>query len=265
MKMQKTSSPFLADFEGAAAEIINPLGKAPIVLICEHASNFIPESLEGLGLDLEGRKSHAAWDIGAYELACKISQQLDAPLVASRITRLVYDCNRSPKSRDGIPSKSELIDVPGNRDLSNTDFNDRVKYVYEPFHKLISQVINEQRQVTTAKQESLPAIITIHSFTPVYFGEKRSVELGILHDKDDRLAKSMMAFAKQETQLITEFNSPYDASDNVMHTVNKHATEVGFLNVMLEVKNDLLSNASDINSMAKSLSSIIKKALLMTK
>jgi predicted N-formylglutamate amidohydrolase len=265
MEMQKIPAHFLADFEGAAAEIINPLGKAPIVLICEHASNFIPETLKGLGLNLEGHKSHAAWDIGAYELACKMSQQLDAPLVASRITRLVYDCNRSPKSRDGIPSKSELIEVPGNRGLSDANFNVRVKYVYEPFHQLISQVINTKRKITISKQQSLPAIITIHSFTPVYFGEERSVELGILHDKDDRLAKSMMSVAKQKTQLITELNSPYDANDNVMHTINKHATGEGFLNAMIEVKNDLLSNANDINSMAKSLSSIIKKALLVTK
>lgn len=262
METQKTPPHFLAVFEGEAAEIINPLGKAPIVLICEHASNFIPESLNGLGLESEAHDSHAAWDIGAYELACEMSKKLDAPLVASRISRLVYDCNRSPKSKNGVPSKSELIEVPGNRNLSDDDFNTRVEYVYEPLNKLISKAIETQQKVADSKQLSLPAIITIHSFTPVYFGEVRSVELGILHDEDDRLAKSMMIVAKQETSLIAEFNSPYDVNDNVMHTINTHATEVGFLNVMIEVKNDLLSNSKDINNMAKSLSSIIEKALI---
>ncbi len=107
----------------------------------------------------------------------------------------------------------------------------------------------------------MPAIVTIHSFTPIYFGEERSVELGILHDKDDRLAKLMMQEATSRTKLKSEFNSPYDVSDNVMHTINKHAGEPGFMNVMIEVKNDLLSNLSDINTIATDLSVVIKEAL----
>jgi len=261
METQKTSPHFLANFEGAAAEIINPFGKAPIVLICEHASNFIPESLDSLGLDIEGRKSHAAWDIGAYELACKMSQQLDAPLVASRVSRLVYDCNRSPESGIGIPSKSELIEVPGNKNLNESEIDDRVNYVYNPFHELINQTINHPDRLGLTKQHAAPVIITVHSFTPIFFGEERSVELGILHDKDDRLAKLMMQEAISRTNLKSEFNSPYDANDNVMHTINKHARDKGFMNVMIEVKNDLLSNLSDINTIATDLSVVIKEAL----
>ena len=127
---------------------------------------------------------------------------------------------------------------------------------------MISQAIDAQKKLAPSTEQSLPAIITIHSFTPVYFGEERSVELGMLHDKDDRLAKAMMTIAKQETRLVAEFNSPYDVSDNVMHTVNRHANEAGFLNVMIEVKNNLLLNTKDINNMATSLSSIINKSLV---
>ena len=256
-----SSSNILADYEGSAAELINAKGSAPIVLICEHASNFIPASLDNLGLNSEELVSHAAWDIGAHELACNMSELLDAPLIASRVSRLVYDCNRSPESGIGIPSKSELIEVPGNKNLSKPEINDRVKYVYEPFHELINRTIYDPERLALSKQHSSPVIITIHSFTPIYFDEVRSVELGILHDKDDRLAKPMMQGALNHMSLKTEFNSPYAPSDNVMHTIHRHALEQEFVNVMLEVKNDLLSNSSDIYSIAISLSEIINESL----
>ena len=80
-----------------AAELINPMGKAPAVLICEHASNVIPNSLDNLGLNAEDKVSHVAWDIGAYNMSRRMSELLDAPLIASKISRLVYDCNRAPE------------------------------------------------------------------------------------------------------------------------------------------------------------------------
>lgn len=264
-KPSKTSGRLLARDEGLAAELINPMGNAPIVLICEHAANFIPASLNGLGLSPEDRLSHAAWDIGAYKMACEMSALLDAPLIASRVSRLVYDCNRAPESGLGIPSQSETIAVPGNKNLSQADINDRVDDVYKPFHELINQTIYDPKRLALSEHHASPVIITLHSFTPVYFDEVRSVELGILHDADDRFAKAMMSAAVDRTTLKTEFNSPYAPSDNVMHTVNKHALEHGFLNVMIEVKNDLLSNTPEINAMAISLSEIIKASLILIK
>ena len=265
MKVQSKKVGLLAEHEGLAAELINPTGKSPIVLICEHASNFIPASLNNLGLSSEDLVSHAAWDIGAYEMACEMSHLLDAPLIASRVSRLVYDCNRSPESGIGIPSKSELIEVPGNKNLSKAAINDRVEFVYQPFHELINKTIYDPERLALSKQHASPVIITIHSFTPIYFGEVRAVELGILHDNDDRLAKPMMQVALNRTSLKTEFNSPYSPSDNVMHTIHRHALEQQFVNVMIEVKNDLLSNSSEINSIAISLSGIIKESLDLIK
>lgn len=261
MEKHKTSINSSAQDNMSAAELINPHGKASIVLICEHASNFIPPFLNNLGLGSEDRLSHAAWDLGAYEMACKISELLDAPLIASKVSRLVYDCNRAPDSGIGIPSKSEIIEVPGNKDLSESEKIERVNYAYKPFHDLITQTINDPDRLALSPQHATPAIITLHSFTPIYFGEERSVELGILHDTDDRLAKLLMQEALSRTKLKSEFNSPYDVSDNVMHTINKHARDQGYVNVMIEIKNDLLSNPTDINSVATDLSVVIKEAL----
>ena len=104
--------------DGPAAEVVNPNGRAPVCLVCEHASAAIPSSLGALGLADADRYSHAVWDIGAEELARTLSRRLDAPLVLARVSRLVYDCNRPPEREDAMPARTETIDIPGNRDLT---------------------------------------------------------------------------------------------------------------------------------------------------
>ncbi|MGI9368144.1 MAG: N-formylglutamate amidohydrolase, partial [Ruegeria sp.] len=95
----------------AAFEILNPDGKGRVVLICEHASPRIPSEYKGLGLADGDRHSHAAWDLGALAVARLLSDPLDAPVVASTVSRLVYDCNRPPEAASAVPQKSELISI----------------------------------------------------------------------------------------------------------------------------------------------------------
>ncbi|WP_246272973.1 N-formylglutamate amidohydrolase [Oricola thermophila] len=232
----------------------NPDGPAPLILVCEHASAFIPASLEGLGLRDEDRLSHAAWDIGALAMATRLSELLDAPLVASRVSRLVYDCNRPPEAPDAIPAQSERIEAPANANLSEEARQARVRDIYEPFRALLSRTIAERRHLR-------PALITIHSFTPLYFGVKREVELGILHDRDDRLARTMMAAAPDFTTLKTALNEPYGPEDGVTHTLKEHALPADLLNVMIEVRNDFVRDEASAQKVAEELAAIIERGL----
>ena len=120
--------------EPPVAKIVNRSGQSKIVLICEHASKRIPGVFGDLGLTEAAKISHAAWDIGAQELAEQMSVTLDAMLVLNTVSRLVYDCNRAPAAPDAMPSQSEQIIVPGNRGLSQKQKLHRIKTVYEPFH-----------------------------------------------------------------------------------------------------------------------------------
>ena len=74
-----------------AVEILNGNGCGLAVILCEHASNHIPERYDGLGLRAADRESHAAWDPGARATALHLAAALNAPMVASRVSRLVYD------------------------------------------------------------------------------------------------------------------------------------------------------------------------------
>jgi predicted N-formylglutamate amidohydrolase len=241
----------LTKADGPAAEVINPDGAAPICLVCEHASAFIPASLHDLGLAAADRHSHAAWDIGGRDLAVALAKQLDAPLVASRVSRLVYDCNRPPNAPDAIPARSEVIDIPGNANLSDANRTARVTKVYEPFRDLLSKTLD---RFTTP-----PTLVTIHSFTPIWHGTPRAVELGLLHDSDDRLAQAMLAAAPDGVD--TRLNAPYSVTDGVTHTLREHAIARGLQNVMIEVRNDLISDATGVARFGDILSRMITTAL----
>ncbi len=107
--------------------VVNAAGSSSVVLVCEHASHHIPQSFNGLGLSQDARESHAAWDPGAMAVARQLSKNLDAVLVASEVSRLVYDCNRPPNAADAMPSRSELIVVPGNEKLTQRERDARTE------------------------------------------------------------------------------------------------------------------------------------------
>ena len=237
--------------DGPPAEVLNPGGEASVCLVCEHASSNIPDSLSELGLASKDRLSHAAWDIGAADVAVALADALGAPLVVSRVSRLVYDCNRAPCAADAIPEKVENIEVPGNRELSDTDRNGRVVEVYTPFRDLLAR--------TLRGFAAPPALITIHSFTPTWLGKSRHVEIGLLHDADDRLARRMMAAAP--TGVDTRFNEPYSADDGVTHTLKAHAVPHGRQNVMIEIRNDLITDPVGVARIAEHIADMLAPAL----
>ena len=240
-------------FTAPAPLVVNRDGRSPVIVVCEHASCFFPPELNSLGLGPDARKSHIAWDPGAMQVARGISQRLDAVLVASQVSRLVYDCNRPPTSSGAMPARSEIFDIPGNRDLGQADRDARIALVYEPFHASLAAVI--------AASRGSGVIVTIHSYTPVYNGKPREVELGILHDSDARLADALLANAPRHTTLKVRRNEPYGPQDGVTHTLLEHAVRTGLHNVMIEVRNDLIATPEAQAGVADMLSRLISSGL----
>ena len=241
-------------------EVINPAGSGGALILCEHASNHFPDRFGDLGLRPEDRNSHAAWDPGAQAIALHLSDALNAPLVSSRVSRLVYDCNRPPEAATAMPSKSELVEVPGNKGLNPEQRQARVDAVYTPFCDTVSQVVRDRK---AAGLETV--LITIHSFTPVYFGQTRAVEIGILHDDDARMADAMLAHSDLLSHRRVERNEPYGPADGVTHSLKIHGIAHGLANVMIEVRNDLLRSPEDEAQMAEELLALLRPALAALK
>ncbi|MCA8884277.1 MAG: N-formylglutamate amidohydrolase [Rhodobacteraceae bacterium] len=239
--------------DGPACELVNPAGASPVVLVCEHASNFIPASLNGLGMAAEDRQSHAAWDIGAEELSQQLSVLLDAPLVAGRVSRLVHDCNRPAGGAGAFPAQSEAIAVPGNLDLDDDAQALRARDIHQPFHTMLEDLL--------AARAAPVVLVTLHSFTPIYHGMQREVELGLLHSSDDRLARMMLRQARALSPLRSALNAPYGPADGVLYTLERHAVPAGHLNVMVEFRNDLLLDAGGCGAMATLLADLLRVSL----
>jgi predicted N-formylglutamate amidohydrolase len=237
-------------------EVLNPDGGGAFLIVCEHASRFIPPEFGGLGLDEAALRSHIAWDPGALAVAERLSALFDAPLVAQRASRLLYDCNRPPESKSAVPAVSEIFSIPGNTGLSAEQHQARVDRFYLPFRNALSTTIEER--VGTHR---LPVLVTVHSFTPVYEGVEREVELGILHEADSRLADALLDRCSGRGDIVVRRNEPYGAKDGVCHTLIEHGISRGLLHVMLEIRSDLIDDLESQIAMADWLAECLNGAL----
>jgi predicted N-formylglutamate amidohydrolase len=188
-------------------ELINADAVSPVLVVCEHASNFIPAAFHNLGLSRQALASHIAWDPGALEVARFLGDVLKAKVLASPVSRLVYDCNRPPENPDSIPARSEQYDIPGNCGLAAADRAARVRTYYKPFHdRLAREIATDPRPL---------ALVTVHSFSPVYCGQVRKVEIGVIHDTDQRLADELLAVLASNSPMRIARNDPYGPADGV--------------------------------------------------
>ncbi|WP_294224356.1 N-formylglutamate amidohydrolase [uncultured Shimia sp.] len=237
--------------DSEAVVIEGAVAPCDILFVCEHASSNFPTEFGELGLTEEVRRSHVAWDPGALTLTRALAKRFDCTLVAGGVSRLLYDCNRPPEAQDAVPAKSEVFDIPGNVDLSATDRQARVSQIYQPFKEAVQQVI----EVVHPK-----AIVTVHSFTPVYHGQQRAVEVGILHDRDTRLADKMLR-AMADGPFNTRRNDPYGPEHGVTHSLRAYALPNKLPNVMLEVRNDLLADNAKAAAVTGALEAAIAQGM----
>lgn len=242
--------------DGLPVAMENTQARSDVLLICEHASRILPKGLGTLGLSEAALESHIAWDRGALGVSVHLSDLLDATLVHQRFSRLAYDCNRPPEAVDAMPAKSEVFTVPGNEDIDAAQKEQRIREIYQPFRDAVHALI--AARLAAGRR---PALVTIHSFTPVYHGQSRSVELGILHDEDARLADAMLQVCGQEPPFAVCRNAPYGPQDGVTHTLKEHGLKNGLFNVMIEIRNDLIRTEDDQKVMAVYLAGVLSESL----
>lgn len=240
-----TCMPFFAVENGSA--------EGGAVLVCEHASNAFPHPWGDLGLSAAQQQAHIAWDPGALGVARGLAKALDAPLIHAGASRLIYDLNRPPDSHGAMPARSETHDIPGNQSLDATERLLRTQTHYIPFHNALLDLIAQR-----LAQGRNTALITVHSFTPIYFGTPRGVEFGVIHDADDRLAR---AIASRDTGMVTRLNQPYSAADGVAHTLALHATPLSLPHAMLEIRNDLIATPEAQAQVAERLAPVLRAAI----
>lgn len=253
---QSENRPTPIDDIAGAVHVLRGNGAGPVVLVCEHASHTVPARLANSFAPNDVLVSHAGWDPGAADIASLLSEELQAPLISAAYSRLVFDVNRAPDSPDAIRFESEIHNIPSNRNLSDEERCWRIENIYEPFHAEIDDMLKRR-----ARQGQASVLVTIHTFAPVYFGRPRDVEIGILHDNDSRLADEILVHASGMSSRRIERNEPYGPEDGVTHTLARHALPRKLLNVMIEVRNDLVSTTVQQERIVCELAAMMRDAL----
>jgi predicted N-formylglutamate amidohydrolase len=222
-------------------------GGSEILLLCDHASSAVPDDID-LGVAREVLAQHVAVDIGAEALTRALADALAAPAVLARVSGLVIDLHREPDHPALIPIESDGIAVPGN---VRADRFERIARFHAPYHAAIAGEIRRQRP---------RLIVAIHSFTRQLMagGEPRTLEAGILYNRDDRAAR-MMLDALRAAGIETGDNAPY--SGRLLNaTLNRHGEVNGIACVSVEVRNDLIDDAAGVAGWCARLAPIIEAA-----
>ena len=230
----------------------NPQGRGPFVILCDHASNRIPDAFQSFGFAEDALQTHIAWDRGALSVARILSAKLDAPLFWPDASRLIIDCNRAPDASSLIVTESEGRPVPANRVLSKEERSRRLDHIHAPYHDEIDSCLDRRRA-----DRRPTAVIAIHSFTPVYFGKARPWQVGILFDDDRRLADLLIGGFESDPALTVGVNEPYSPADGVYYTLRRHAQPQGLPSVMIEIRNDEISDEASQRSWAEQLADIL--------
>jgi predicted N-formylglutamate amidohydrolase len=227
--------------------VLNEAGTSPYVLLCEHASHFMPEACKGLGLAAEDLRRHIAWDIGAANVAEALSQHIDAPLVMAGYSRLLIDLNRPVDSPTSIPETSETTVIPGNLALEPAERARRIALYFEPFQSAVRGLLDARRAAGKPT-----TIVGVHSFTPVYKGVSRPWHAGILYRRSQVFGHALAEALGGAAAAIAE-NEPYQIEDDSDYTVPVHGEARGLDAVLVELRQDLVTVPDDAGAWARRL------------
>ena len=214
-----------------------PDGAGAFVIVCDHASNRLPDGYDP-GLPADALHSHIAWDPGALAVARGLSEKLDAPLVWPDISRLVIDCNRAPDAPDLVVTAGEGRPVPGNRDLPAAEKTERIETIHAPYHAAIDDLVRRRVSAGTPT-----ALVAVHSFTPTWHGEARPWHVGVVFDDEQRLSAPLVAMLSADRALSVGVNQPYAPADRVYYTMARHGSGSGLPAAMIEIRNDLIADS----------------------
>ncbi len=240
------SGEFLAPDEPPPAEVFNDGGAAATLLLCDHAGRRIPKSLGDLGLDSAAFERHVAWDIGAAEVARQLAIRLGAALVLANYSRLVVDVNRRTDDPTAMPEISDGTPVPANRNLSPAARAARLAGIHEPYHRLVAA------RLEALKPRGVPVVVSVHSFTPVFNGFERPWQIGVLWNRDGRLARPLMA-RLAEAGIAVGDNQPYSGQDEHGYTMPRHVERAGIPHALLEIRQDLIDTRKGAEDWSETL------------
>jgi predicted N-formylglutamate amidohydrolase len=250
--MGERAEPLIGEGDPAPVRVLRQTGASQFFLTADHAGRAIPRWLGTLGLAESELQRHIAWDIGIAGVTERLADALNATAVLQAYSRLVIDCNREPLWATSIPEVSELTAIPGNAAIPPAEREARRREIFSPYHERIAELLDAR-----AAPGRRTVLIAMHSFTPVFKGEPRDVEVGVLYNKDARLAHILRDLLAAEGDLTVGDNAPYAITEASDYTVPVHGERRGLPHVEIEIRQDLIGEEAGQAAWASRLARLL--------
>lgn len=236
MTLRPASEPCRPSEEHEAFAVHTFGERAGVVLTCEHASERLPGSFAAETsfawpeADQWLRGTHWALDLGAEAIALEHAEAIGARLVRARFSRLLVDANRPLDSETLFRGVAEGRTIEMNRAIPARERDARIGLLYEPFHAAVDRAVEAS--------DAAEIVFAVHTFTPLYEGQPRKVEVGVLFDHEEALADRVL-----RGLLLAGFdarpNEPWSGKDGLVHVAGRHAARHARRALELEVRQDL--------------------------
>ncbi|HNP08610.1 MAG TPA: N-formylglutamate amidohydrolase [Cyclobacteriaceae bacterium] len=208
-----------------------------LLITCEHAGKLVPKKYKSLFSNSENvLNSHEGWDPGAWDVAQYLGKRLNTTPIGCHTTRLLIETNRSLNSAQLFSRYTAHL-------------NDNEKDI------LINEIYYPYRQLVQLKIEQLPKPVlhlSIHSFTPVYHGKKRKVELGLLYDPERPSEHHFCQNLQNELTSIVDdikvrHNEPYlGIDDGFTSYLRSIYGDNQYLGIEIEISQKFIGNLTKI-------------------
>ncbi|HHK73541.1 MAG TPA: N-formylglutamate amidohydrolase [Rhizobiales bacterium] len=222
-----------------------------LVILCDHASNKVPDTYNHLGLPPAQFERHIAYDIGAGQVVRQLAENLGVPAILGRYSRLLIDLNRGIDDPTMIMKLSDGAVIPGNCHIDQEEAQARIARYYRPYHRKVDDILDQG-----IKMGKPPAILSVHSFTPVWKDIPRPWHATILWDKDSRLPERMLQALRAQDGIVTDDNVPY-SGELEGDCMNQHGTRRGLAHALIEIRQDQINSPAGIHEWSTRLSTMM--------
>lgn len=240
----------------ARYEIVNGEAESDTLLVCDHASRHVPAELDDLGLDDATLRRHIAWDIGAADVTRRLAALLDCPAVLCGTSRLVIDCNRPHDDPTSIPPVSDGVVIPGNQNITDAERKRRIECYFQPYQGTVKARLTALRD-----KGVVPAVVSIHSFTPVFEGFERPWHVAMLSNRDRRLTDPLLQALAQDPSIVVGDNEPYSGWDPAGYAIHVYGSEMGLPTAVFEIRQDLIDTHHGAEAWAYRLAAVLRPVL----
>lgn len=218
--------------------VINANSMNPLILTCEHASSYIPEKYQNLGLSAEQLDTHIARDKGCAALTEKLSASLNCTAFLANYSRLLIDYNRREHEDSLILEQSDGVVIDGNSNLTVQEKQYRIENYHRPYYQAIFAKISDLRA-----RGIMPMILSIHGFTPQLKGGMfRPWNAGILYVRENPLALRLLEGLQKYSELKVDANVPYDMRQYNTGAAAICGEDIGLENAVIEIRDTEFDN-----------------------